>query len=371
MSFGACLLAERNPLPRDLVIRFGALGDLCLLAWSLARRGDPAAAATPDATLVTKAAFANLMAQAPGVTEVVPLPGPRLRDLYGLAKRLRRHRFAHVIDAHNNLRSHLLLAFLGRRPARRLAKDTGARLSLLLCRRRPAKLRRTMQDRFDALFATRAHGGPGRGGRAAGPSRLGPPPLVHLAVNPAAESAESSPVLGVAPGARWPSKRWPASHCATLLRSFRTISDARIELFLGPQEESWYDGSILARTAQETPNLRTWRNRDLVSVAAGLAGCSTVVTNDSGLLHLAEAVGTPVLALFGPTVREFGYYPSLVSSRVIERDLDCRPCSRNGQRTCWRQDQACLAEISPARVLETLFAMPPWTGRPEGKGRDA
>jgi hypothetical protein len=68
-----------------------------------------------------------------------------------------------------------------------------------------------------------------------------------------------------------------------------------------------------------------------------------------------------VRALFGPTVEEFGYFPSLASSRVVQKDLDCRPCSRNGKRTCWRQDQACLAEISPARVQECLATMQPWS----------
>jgi heptosyltransferase-2 len=72
---------------------------------------------------------------------------------------------------------------------------------------------------------------------------------------------------------------------------------------------------------------------------------------------MAEAVGTPVLALFGPTVREFGYFPIRPGSRVMERSLDCRPCSRNGKRPCHRGDLACLRDIPPDEVLAALSAM--------------
>ncbi|MHB8080460.1 MAG: glycosyltransferase family 9 protein, partial [Candidatus Krumholzibacteriia bacterium] len=140
-------------MSRTLVIRFGSLGDLCLLAWSLAGQDAAARAAgtpPPRITLAVKAAFAPLMATVPGVEAVAPLRGPGWRELWRLAGRLRRERFDTVLDAHGVLRSRLLCLLLGRRPARRIVKDTGARLALLRAdpARRPAlpppALRRTM-----------------------------------------------------------------------------------------------------------------------------------------------------------------------------------------------------------------------------------
>jgi heptosyltransferase-2 len=338
-------------LSRTLVIRFGALGDLCLLAWSLAayarsRTGDENAGDAPVA-LATKASYAELMTCVPGVGTVHALTGSRLRDLLRLARRLRAERPAEIIDAHGSLRSRFLLTLLGRGADRRLAKDTAARLSLLFLRRRGAPLARSMRDRFDELFDLAA----------ADPTPV-QPPLAEIAL------ATADPVrrLGLAPGARWDTKRWPTPHFAEFLQRFRRADRAPVRIFLGPQEESWFDGSSLAKAAAELPDVEILRNGSLREVAAALGGCTTLLTNDSGLLHLAEAVGTPVLALFGPTVAEFGYFPGLPESRVLQLPLDCRPCSRNGKRPCWRQDQACLAEIPAARVLEQLLALPPWNG---------
>jgi heptosyltransferase-2 len=340
-----------------LVIRFGALGDLCLLAWSLAKL------ATVDEvredqrlTLVTKAGYADLLRRVPGVDEVVTLAGPRLRDLVSLARQLKSHDYTHIIDAHNNLRSHVLLTLLARRPRQRLAKDTAARLSLLLLRRQPTKLARTMRDRFDELFPYAQF--PTKSSIPTGNSDKSDssPPLANLA----GSGPVPGPLLGIAPGARWQTKRWPTSHCAEFLRLFRDASPAPVRFFLGPQEQDWFPGSELARLARELANVQIHASQELTEVATGLADCSLLLTNDSGLLHLAEAVGTPVLALFGPTVSGFGYFPCLPQSKVIQRDLNCRPCSRNGKRPCWRFDQACLAQITAEQVLTSLLAMSTW-----------
>jgi heptosyltransferase-2 len=340
--------AERIPLRRLLVIRFGSLGDLVLLGWSLAglsQLGED----RPRVTLVTKPVFADLMSAVPGVDEVAPLPGPRLRDLWRLSRDLRRRGCDGLVDAHANLRSLLLCRLSGRRPDARLAKDTAARLSLLFLRRRAPALDRTMRDRFDALF----------------PALRGRPPSPPLARLASAGRGEGR--LGIAPGARWDTKRWPAGLFADVLRGFRSATGGKVSLFLGPQEEAWFAASELARAARECGETTVWLNRPLREIAGGLAGCDALLTNDSGLLHLAEAVGTPVVALFGPTVREFGYFPVLPASRVVERALFCRPCSRNGRRPCFRGDQACLAHLPPREVLAAILDLPPWRRARKGE----
>ncbi|MBE0566800.1 MAG: glycosyltransferase family 9 protein, partial [Krumholzibacteria bacterium] len=168
---------------------------------------------------------------------------------------------------------------------------------------------------------------------------------------------------GLAPGARWEPKRWPEAHGAALVDAHRAAGGGPLRIFLGPQEEAWYDAGPLAASARAA-GAEVVRGLPLVETAARLAECAALVTNDSGLLHLAEAVGTPVVALFGPTVRAFGYAPHLAASCLLETEIACRPCSRNGKRPCHRGDLACLVRITPEAVLA---AAAPLLAGPAGK----
>jgi heptosyltransferase-2 len=343
-------------LTRLLVIRFGSLGDLCILTWTLAglaaRRE---AAGRAHVTLAVKELYAPLLTGAPGVDRVEPLRGRGAAALSDLARRLRSQPFDRIVDAHDVLRSRLLTQLMRRRPTRRLRKDTLARLRLLWTRRTASSLAARLLDRYDRALAAEADGAEGAG--AAHLRRAGRPPLRPRLAEPPASARR----LGLAPGARWDTKRWPPEHFAELLRGFREITGAPVTIFLGARELAWFDSGPLADAAAVTGGVEVVRARPLPEVAARLAECGTLVTNDSGLLHLAEAVGTPVLACFGPTVREFGYFPLLPASRVLEVDgLACRPCSRNGKRPCHRRDLACLRRTAPETALATLLGMPPW-----------
>ena len=85
-----------------------------------------------------------------------------------------------------------------------------------------------------------------------------------------------------------------------------------------------------------------------------IAHCRVLVGNDSGLLHLAEAVGTPVVALFGPTVRAWGYFPWREESRILEHELECRPCSKMGEKPCRLPEKICLTRTSVETVRATI-----------------
>ncbi len=82
-----------------------------------------------------------------------------------------------------------------------------------------------------------------------------------------------------------------------------------------------------------------------------------VITNDTSITHLAEAMHTPVIVLFGPTVREFGYLPFLKESKIIEtkEKLSCRPCSRDGRGKCINiKKLRCMTSITPDMVLSII-----------------
>jgi heptosyltransferase-2 len=90
--------------------------------------------------------------------------------------------------------------------------------------------------------------------------------------------------------------------------------------------------------------------------SAELIGRATVlVTNDSAPLHLASAMGAPTVALFGPTVSEFGFGPLAPAARVIGRtELSCRPCDRHGPLSCPLGHWRCMREITPREVASAI-----------------
>ena len=98
--------------------------------------------------------------------------------------------------------------------------------------------------------------------------------------------------------------------------------------------------------------------RELVSLlesAELIRRCQAALTNDSAPCHLAVSVGTPVVAIFGPTVPAFGFAPYGPHNQIVEiTDLDCRPCSIHGTRKCPKKHFLCMKRITVHEVIETL-----------------
>jgi len=79
-----------------------------------------------------------------------------------------------------------------------------------------------------------------------------------------------------------------------------------------------------------------------------------VVSGDTGVMHMSTGVGTPVVALFGPTVEAFGFFPYQARATVIERELTCRPCSAMGTDRCPLGHHRCLVESVPDQVAAAV-----------------
>jgi ADP-heptose:LPS heptosyltransferase len=96
---------------------------------------------------------------------------------------------------------------------------------------------------------------------------------------------------------------------------------------------------------------------DLRATSAILSICRALVTGDSGPMHLATAVDTPVIALFGPTTQEWGFYPSGPRDIVYQSPCAQAPCSLHGQDAC-SLNNACMRDISAQKLIELLGSLP-------------
>ena len=93
----------------------------------------------------------------------------------------------------------------------------------------------------------------------------------------------------------------------------------------------------------------------LLETAALISGASLVLANDSGIMHMATAVNTPVVAIYGSTVRELGFFPFRAESQVIENNkVKCRPCSHIGKKHCPKKHFKCMRDIQPEHVFKTI-----------------
>ena len=158
-----------------------------------------------------------------------------------------------------------------------------------------------------------------------------------------------TPRVGLSPGAEWGnSKRWPMRYWSDLARELRRrIPGVREAIFVGPKE-IWLGVRVHEESGKIHPLLGP--DLDLAGLAAAMAGLDLLVTNDSGPMHLAAAVGVPCVALFGPTDRR-RTAPAGPSHVVLDRDLWCSPCFR---RRCPLLHHGCLRGIGVDEVASAV-----------------
>jgi len=322
------------------VIRFGALGDCILLCPFLEHLKRTAAARI---TVVTKRAYVELFSAALGVDRIVAIDDKA--GFRGIRQAVRANRGddVTVIDAHSSLRSRILSVGLGGAGAR-LRKYYLGRLGLIILKRE-CRIPSVAQ-RYGELGESL--GLPAMTARVGG---IEPPASARKAAATLLDRARGD-LICMAPGSRWPMKRWAVENYAELARRIAFELDYHVVL-LGDARDAGQTAQIARGLAGRVSDLAG--KTGILETAAVIERSVLFIGNDSGLTHLAEAVGVPAIALFGPTVEAFGYYPSLPRSKVIERSIGCRPCSRNGRRPCPRGTQECLTGIPVDWVEEALW----------------
>ncbi len=160
-----------------------------------------------------------------------------------------------------------------------------------------------------------------------------------------AEGVSSTAMLiGVHPGSAWATKRWLPARFAELC--LRLKADGLTPVIIGGPE----DRALGVRIAQESGALDLVGRTDLEDLKALMGRLALFVTNDSGPMHLAAATGVPVVAIFGATTRELGFFPYGPGHRVIEADLACRPCGLHGARACPEEHFLCMRLLSVEQV---------------------
>lgn len=157
-------------------------------------------------------------------------------------------------------------------------------------------------------------------------------------------------LVGLAPGSIWATKRWPAEYFSRLPELLPRSTYCFV--LLGGS-----DDRDLCEKIAESANTRIFNfagELSLLESAALISKLDLLISNDSACMHMANAVRTDVFALFGPTVRKFGFFPYQPNDRLFEVDLYCRPCGKHGGRSCPEGHFRCMREITPERVAAAV-----------------
>ena len=159
---------------------------------------------------------------------------------------------------------------------------------------------------------------------------------------------DGPPLVALAPASVWATKRWPFYRelaQALAPRARVVIVGSRDDIALSDQVCADVPGAINAA------GMLT-----LLGSAELIRRCNVLVSNDSAPLHLASAMDTPSVAIFGPTVPAFGFGPLAKDRATIGvDDLACRPCDRHGPRRCPLGHWKCMRQIGAADVAARVF----------------
>jgi len=161
--------------------------------------------------------------------------------------------------------------------------------------------------------------------------------------------AHGEPFIALAPGSAWGTKRWP--YYVDLAK--RLVDDFMIAVI-----GSNADLQTATQITDALPPERVINGAGALSLLASaelIGRAQAIVTNDSAPQHLASAMGTPTLAIFGPTVPEFGFGP-LAERKVVagHTGLSCRPCHRHGPQRCPLGHWRCMRELTPDYISSLL-----------------
>ncbi|HEY3875487.1 MAG TPA: glycosyltransferase family 9 protein, partial [Candidatus Kapabacteria bacterium] len=177
-------------------------------------------------------------------------------------------------------------------------------------------------------------------------------------------------VVALAPGSAWETKEWGTDKFLDLARSL--IRKGIGVVVIGGEKERAIGEQILAECPEGSVLNLAGKVSFLTSITA-MQASSLLVANDSAPVHAAVAVGTKVLAIYGPTVPAFGFAPPAGCGETVElADLWCRPCTPHGSHTCPIYTHACMRGIAVRAIVERIERMlsndREWNGNATSQG---
>jgi lipopolysaccharide heptosyltransferase II len=317
-------------LKKILIIRLSSIGDILLttpLIRSIKKKN-------PDIQIdfVIKKEFIELIQNNPNLSNIYTYT-KHSSEKQILINALIANKYELVIDLQNNLRSREII-----RP-----------LHCQILRFNKNNIKKFLLVHFKINKLKDAHQIPVRYAEAAGVD-LDEEGLDFFTANePDPKLIANEKFIGLCPGAKHFTKRWPIEYFIELGQ--RLESDGYRVILFGSVSEAIITGEI----ENKLRNAINLCCDSILQTGVNMKLCKAIYTNDSGAMHLASAMKVPVIAFFGSTVREFGFYPYKAKSIELEnKNLSCRPCTHIGRKSCPKIHFKCMKELKPELAFNIL-----------------
>lgn len=331
---------------RILIIRLSSIGDIVLSSSFIrqVRKTYPAA----HIDYLVKKEFAELVQYNPNLDNILLLdPVQGLRGLKALRKQLHAVGYDYVFDIHNNYRSNYLHWGLFKNAKSKIKKSYIKRALLVLLKfnlynkiipiplryLEVAKKAKVMDDQLGLEIFW--------------------PEDVERNIEAMIPKNLGNKFIILAPGAGFFTKTWPLDYFQKLMEMILKNRTESLILIGGKTDPVHYQDLLISQRV-----FSFIAKLNLLESAALIKRARVVVSNDSGVMHLSAAVGTPVLAIFGSTVEELGFFPFRAKHLILQNQhLKCRPCSHIGKNHCPLKHFKCMRDLTPEMAYEYLLKL--------------
>ena len=317
------------PINKILVIRLGSLGDVLLTTPVIHALKLEFPAAQID--FVVKEQYKDSLLHNPNITNLFIYEKEKVKKMNS---DLKATGYDLVIDLQNNIRSHILTRGL-KTTIYRFKKPSFKKFLLVKFKINLLKDLKTITQRY--ADTARVH-------------IEAEEPKLFLPPNSTSRLMDGFNYIGFCPGSKHFTKRWLPEYFVQLGNEL-VKRGYKIVLFGGKSDNELCN--LISGKIHGCINLQN--DDQLLQTAVDMKKCMLVLTNDSGLMHTASALDVPIVAIFGSTVREFGFSTAGARNLILEnKSLSCRPCSHIGKSNCPQKHFKCMKEITPEYVLDRL-----------------
>jgi heptosyltransferase-2 len=332
-----------------LIIRFSSIGDIILTTPFIRQ----VRKTFPDAFIyyLVKKQFEELLKYNPHINRLLLYSKEKnAGDLREIKKVIKKERMNYIFDLHNNWRSNYLRRNIKAEYISHINKDKLKQIALVYFKKNCYNQVTAIPERYLQV--------------AAGAGVVSDNKGLEIFWNDACEKRvaellkkvkinENEDFVIISPGASFYTKRWPLEYFAKLVELIRQKFDYKILIIGNKDDLEW--GKALSKY----PDVFDFTSQlSLLETAVLIAKSRALISNDSAAMHMAAAVKTPVLAIFGSSVKEWGFTPYQAKHVIVEvPDLSCRPCSHIGKNRCPERHFRCMLDIKPEIVWDNFIKL--------------